>query len=614
MAINDSKANKGTGSAPAPSAAPTAAPQAAPQAQRSFGMSAFRTLISRNGDAAGAGKFAESFRNIITENGDALQDYKILVLDNQKFGVLLSCVLVTKAVQAANGRTCVVVHTMVVACSAGRLPKRIIQVGNGQSLELESVPGDAKDVDLWDKVKQCVYISYGQGVDVLNAGMSVIPTSMKWDDRAICTSAICVAAESVHRVSQEAIGQAEIFTVGMIPQGEQLTARVDPAPGNIENEVGLPIRSDIAVQLTGIDKSNGNASIFSNKEVSYTTVDGFVDLMYVQPEPPMPGYVPDLRQYLPVYRITKLTSDLGAMTLELMLFALYSATVLNQSRTWGMAFRQKVARDNPLRDLGAIGWEVPALTGDPNQPGQLPVANASFTIEQLDRLITDSIRDNLLIQLDVDEAGPDSWLIQILVEAAQGKGPAIDRVLMAAQNLCNGQFMQFYKPDNQRPFPFMNVGNRLIKGWYGPDTAKRPVDDIDYLAMLNMFGPKGRVDAVAEWDRTNADEGGPLEMRLEKRTRMLRDVLEDSMNITGYARPVLASPELLYAIGEGLAQAGLSIAPANIATIVGNQNRRMASTVTGAMLDPRRAASGFSLGRPQFGGGQLNGMGNGWGL
>lgn len=598
------------------SAAAKPQPQAAQQqqsAQPSYGVGNFRSLLGRGTDAAGAGKFAETFQQILTEA--RMTDFRVTVMENEKYGILLSSVLISKTEPAVGGGRVTTVCVLAVAASAGRLPKRQIQIGGGQTIEIETVAGDCKDADMWERVKQCINTSVEPGTLIQSAGLAVLPEKvLQPTDVARCKMVLGAALEAVYRKMEEVQGRSVPFSVTMIPQSDRMQARVDPQPGKVENEVALPIRSDLAVQLTGYDTSNTANSLFATKETHYTTVDGYVDAMYVAPPLPMPGMAPSTKHYLANYHITKITSDLGAMTMEILLLGLHTAMILNKNKTWAMAFRQKVARENPLRDVGAIGWEVPQFTGDITKPGQLPVANAAFTPEALDQLITDAFHDNMQITIDLEEAALESFLTDIILRASRGDATAIRAVIVAADNLTAGKFSECYRPRPGFEQPFFSTDDRLFKGYYEAQGERHSLDDVDYLAMLNIHGPKGRLEVAQAWDLTHQPQGGSLEVRLDKRTRLTRDVLEDQMVITSYARPVVAGADFLHALAQAIAMCGINIQPSNILLQSGGVQRRTYEQATVNALDASRMAGAFQFGGTGTQQSPLSNFNGGWGM
>lgn len=566
------------------------------QQPTSLGVGSFRSLLGRGDDAAGAGKFAEMFKQILTD-AQVGSDFKVTVMENEKYGILLSSVLISRTERSVGAGSVTTVCVLAVAASAGRLPKRQIQVGGGQTIEIETVAGDCKDADMWERVKQCVNQLVEPGTVVHSAGLAVLPEKvLQPTDKARCKAVLGLALEAVFRKMEEIQGRAKAFSVLAIPTTDRMQARVDPAPGKVESEVGIPIRSDLAVQLTGYDTANNANSLFATKETHYTTVDGYVDLLYVAPPQPVPGLAPTTKHYLANYHITKITSDLGALTLEILLLGLHTAMILNRNKTWAMAFRQKVARDNPLRDIGAIGWEVPQFTGDITKPGQLPVANAAFTPEAFDQLIMDAVHDNIQITIDLEEAAPESFLTDIILRASRGDTQAIRAVLAAADNLTGGKFSECFKPRQGFEQPFFSTEDRLFKGYYEAQGDRRPLDDVDYLAMLNIHGPKGRLEVAQAWDLTHQPQGGSLEVRLDKRTRLTRDVLEDQMTITSYARPVVAGADFLHALAQAITLCGVNIQPSNILLQSGGVQRRTYEQATVNTLDASRMAGSFQFG------------------
>src|SRR5690606_27028199 len=107
--------------------------------------------------------------------------------------------------------------------------------------------------------------------------------------------------------------------------------------------------------------------------------------------------------------------------------------------------------------------------------------------------------------------------------------------------------------------------NRIHLGYYtNADGEMRDIRDIDYLALLNMIGGKDirTVEEVMDtFDRTDI----PVEIRLDRRYRILKEVLGDSMVIKGYATRITFDAKFIEALIAACESAGINVRSGNIA-------------------------------------------------
>ena len=583
MAISKtgSAARTATGSA-APQQPQQAAPQAAPF-QASL-RDNFRSVLPTTNAGENVKRLHDAWKKTIADSGIAA---RVHVLDNKTRSTLLSCLCITIERQAANGRSIVAVHTAIVEASNTKLPNRIIQMG-GQAIELPTVAGDAFNDDLWGKVKAVVSEAYGN-VDIYDASASVIPSELDPADEVHVHRTLVHGVEACFRTLENVIGGKTPFALSMIPKSERLTARVDVNPVGVETAAGLPVRSDIAIQLTATDGGSQNDP-FSAPTSEYTTVDGFVDLVYVRPAPPAYGQQPMTQHYYPRFVITQLESRLGAVTMEIMLLALHTATLLGKNLTWANCFLPRVTGGDQLRDIGAISLDIPALTADPTKPSIINTGSTSFSTEDFHTLITTAIHGNLIYSMDVEECGANSWLSLMFIAAAQGSVGAQTAIIEAADNLTGGLFSQHYKGGQI----IHDDVNRIHNGYYldSRTNQRRDLRALDYLGVLGWIG-KQDMSVVVEWDSTFNDLGSSLEVRLQKRTKLLQKFFTDC-KIKGFSRRITFMPAFIEALNAAIDQCGVSIQPSNIQFDMGGNQRRGAESIAGFAVDSRRMAGMFN--------------------
>lgn len=579
------------------SAQPQAAqPQAAqPQTFQTSMRDNFRSVLPTNNAGENVKKLYEGWKKTLADNGLTA---KVHVLDNRTRSTILSCICITVEQQAANGRTVVAVHTSIIEASNSKLPNRIIQMG-GQAIELPTVAGDAYNDDLWEKVKALVAESYGN-VDIYDAAASVIPCELDPNDVNHAHRALVYGIEACYRTLEDVIATKVPFALANLPRNERLTARVDVNPTNVETTTGLPVRSDIAIQLTATEASSQNDP-FAAPITEYTTVDGFVDLVYVRPNPPAYGQQPQTQHYYPRFVITQMESRLGAVTMEIMLLALHTATLLGKNLTWANCFLPRVTGGDKLRDIGAIGLDIPALTGDPSKPQVINTSSTAFSTEDFHTLITTAIHPNLIYSMDVEECGSSSWLSLAFIAAAQGDQRAQAMIINAADNLTSGNFSKIYTGG-----AIINDDvNRIHNGYYldSNTNQRRDLRALDYLGVLGWIG-KQDMSVVVEWDSTYNDMGSSLELRLQKRTKLLQKFFTDC-KIKGYSRRITFMPGFIETLNAAIAACNVNIQPSNIQFDMGGNQRRGAESIAGFAVDPRRMAGSFNY---QTGPGQSQAM------
>lgn len=592
MAIKPTNTNAGT----------TA--QQAPQSTFSGGVMGLRSAFGAQIPRAAAGeKVQEYFLAIksLLEKGE-FESYRLHLLDNQASVTALSVIMLTTTGQASNGRTVVTCHSMIVEASGPRPNNQVVSV-QGQTVEIYATPGDIANDPLWEKVKNEVALRYGGNIDVYDAGFSVIPAELDHTDVTHVRRVVSAAAEAAFRTLDAVLGGVvETFSINMVSKSERVVARLDYGLGGVETAAGLPVRSDLCIQLNG--SAAGNSSDpWSVTSIDLTSVDGFMNLLFTRPNPPGYGMPPVTQHYVAEYVITQLASKLGAVTLELALLALHSATLLSKNMAWAGAFRPRNVRqgDVNLRDIGAIGYDVPALVGETKQGRKIDTSSAMFDLNKLHELLVVAVHPNILYSMDVEERGDNSWLDLVFLAAANRDPNSYNMIVQAANNLTDNRFGAAFRGGDI----VVDSGNRIHMGYYidGRTNSRRDIRDVDYLAMLNHVGETD-MTLVAEFDRTYSETDRPLELRLKRRFDILQQVLGDSMRVKGYARRVTFTPAFLQALAESIQSNGFNITPANMQFDYGQNQRRGFDAIAGlamnnanisGLFNPNQAAAGNGM-------------------
>lgn len=545
------------------------------QPRRENGLASLTSRLSRpmqrSAASEGVMKLRNAFQGIIDEE-IAPKDagFRLIVLDGANSMLALSSILVCYSV-AGRGQEHVAVHTLLVE-SSGRLVNRTLNVA-GQNIEIVTVAGDVADANMWAKVSQAVTEGYGRAVNVHDAGASVIPSELDVADQFHVRQVLFSAVQANYSTMvNHGVLEEDAFSANWVSQSDVLSARLDFYPEQPQTAAGLPTRSDVLVTLQGVIAGQQGQSQ-TERALDITRVDGFIDLVYSPPAGQM-GFQPygmpqqpvQTQHYVPRFVMTQVSSEISAITMELQLLAMSTSTLLVNGAggiaPWMNSFKPRYnAGQLDLRDLGAVGYEV-NLTGDANaKPDRIDTKADSFNQQSLYQLIYAALHPKLMFSMDVEEVSDMSWINLAFIAAATGDRDATKVIIDAADRLTLNNF--------SRLFPAGEViaqddNNRVHLGYYIDQAGnKRDLRDIDYLAMLNWVGSKD-MSAVKQWSETFDRRDIPMEIRLERRQKMLEHLLGSSLHIKGYARRITFNPNFIMALNAACDAAGLKIRPGNI--------------------------------------------------
>lgn len=504
-------------------------------------------------------------------NPKIAEDFRFVMLDADQDQVALSAILVTYF-QSHQGKQAVGVYTLVVEGSSSN-PLREKRVDNiyGRRVETDITAGDVFDEVMWERINGKVKSIYGSAVNVLNCDAMAIPVELDPENAVKIHELFFNAAGALFTIMDVELGKTQPpFCANWVDRDAQKYASLDYNPRPITNAVGLPVRSDLAITMT-VSKSSGNQNDLHERSLMLSRIDGFVDLTYGAPDMQPVGYgqmVQGTQTYYPRFIITRAdTGAADAITPELHLLAISTASMLWSNRAWMAAFLPKYELPEDLklmRDFGAVGYEV-NLTGDPQSPPQRIDTHAdTFTTASLQQLIQTTVRDRLIISMDIEERGATSWLSGMYIGAAQGDPDANRQLIKALDNLTDGNFSRIYNSRPNNGQILRDDQNRIELGyWKAKNGELRDNRDFDYLAVLNLLGhqdPK----AIVNWAGTFDNLEIPREMRTEQRAQMIQNLSHMSFRPKGYARRLTWSPEALAALNEGCAAVGLIVSPKNI--------------------------------------------------
>lgn len=599
------KAQAATGTA-SPQGAPNVnqqqATQAGANARRQSIVDAnanLRRNFSRNSSGEYVQKFEKTLKKLFSENlGEKWTDsYRLIVLDNQSANVALSSILLCYY-ERTNVGDFVSVATLIVEASAAALQNRTTNIG-GTPVEIEVVPGDIfwGSDDFWIQAVNAVTESYGN-VQVNDAGAQVLPRELDPEDEHRLRGVLYQASSACQTIMDNVLGGVEEpFNVGWVQAGDSLSARVDFGNDNIENAVGLPLRADVIITQQGsLNNTASNPGQFEQvKDISIVT--GYVDLVFVPPPAPALGQAPMTQSYFPRFVMTRLDTQIDANTLELQLAALASAFLLTRGSAYRGSFKPRPISGTDLHDIGAIGYEV-NLTGNPNaEPDRILTKDDSFGNVQLQQLLQAAVHDGLMYSLDIEETGELAWIHQTFIAAANNDPTAVAAIVQAANNLTKNVFGTIWNNGQIA----QDDGTRIHLGYFVDNEGrKHDLREIDYLAMLNLAG-RDHPGLIQEFENTYVATNVPLEIRLEKRIKLIKGFISGKLEVKNFARRITFAGDFIVALARSIEAAGLHIRPTNLVEQYGGVYQRGQYNTQNFAVNGQAVGNLFAYQQPGFG-------------
>lgn len=492
--------------------------------------------------------------------------FQIIQLDQSQTKLTVPLILLVQAAQAG-GQTHSAVFSMLLNSPDIRLANRV-EKDNGRSVEVPTVIGDIyNSKDYWARIQQVLGDMLPKGAQIHDAGGLVVPASFSVENDNLhelvyrATVATWTVMNSWVQLEDESP-----YTVAGRSRGEILTARLNFSGEVAKNAVGQPIRSDVTVELDSSTPGQGQEAFLTPTQM-LVKVGGFIQPMFAQPvQNPNPNGPREDQPYWAQLVITDIDSGYEAYDLEVLLLAISTSTILSNTYAWADAFRPRYARKGvaeDLRDIGALGY---ALIVD-GKPGQRIDTKTEAFLPNFGNLIRDNFRNGLLYSIDVPEIGENAWAFDVFRAAANGDAQAYNQIITAADNLTGNEFSTCFAggpivaDDNNR----IHLGQYLRR----EDNMVRDIRDIDYLAVLNLFGKTSPKTAV-DFAETFSPKTGPLATRLDTRLKIIAEALSDDFELTGYANRLPLFSEFVLALNLACDRAGLVVNPGNVTTGLGS--------------------------------------------
>ena len=517
-------------------------------------------------------QYRDGLEKALTENINRTYEghYGVLAYDKSNLNTAWSVLLVWFNEKAGN-KNYSAVFKLIVESTGGALRPQTLNY-QGSQFNRVLVPGDLDGTALNTKLEKSIRDQFGQDIQLLDAGTSVIYREVDATNKTQMTNLIQAATTACWEVMSKALGeQEEPFSPKSLGANDVLSANIDTNPTPVVGIDGLPIRSDIRITLSGSEATNRDNRDANDglhqASIDLTEIDLYVDVIHrgadatnVKPQYGRGGREILEPLFQPVINITNVTNRVSMMSLELAIAAIATTTILADNGEWQIAFKPQFDdRRAGIRDVGALGYEMAPYLDPKARPERVDTGAADFDGRALRDFLAETMTEYPVVRLHIPETGPQTWLLGMFLAAANGDRDAQDALNKAADNLTLGSFGSIYRDMGGREIAY-DMQNRFPMGPYRSSTGEkfdiRELDD--YIAESNIFGEKNG-DTVIDWANTHEMTNVPVDVRTAKRVEILRHASQDTFELKGYGQVVEIDGIWLRAVAAGMVDAKMDI-------------------------------------------------------
>lgn len=405
--------------------------------------------------------------------------------------------------------------------------------------------------------------------EVLLVTGRVIPTKLEPSNEAQIRSIIYYASDALESSLIALDSNREHFNITMKSPDENLVARMEFNPGLSATSVGLPVRNDLAVRLSVVEKAAKN-SLAMNRQLPFSATRTWGELIYTGGNPQFAqmaqagmmgyGFNPAMMSnpmFRPAIVISSMDNQFEGGSLETQLLALNSAVLLATNNNWWNLFRPNHA----ITTIGADPQDIGMITADVAYPGEeLGYTNTKAEGFNFAQFMMKYIESDVLIKLDVDELGDLTYLQQPFLYVSgvsgnpQDQATANEIICQACNHLTDGNFAKYWSGKD----PIVVDSDRIEVGYYVNDKGElRPLSEIDYRYIANLID----INVARDFqDSFNSQIYPDDKVRFSKRKAIYDMYFAGSYEITGFARRLTFNSAFIVALSQAMNDANGVIA------------------------------------------------------
>lgn len=520
-------------------------------------------LMGRNPASEHLTKLTKALQERV-EGADPSYEVKIIPVDKDNARNLSLSVIIVAVRDTLAPDLGVAAHTLLLEGSVDQIPAKFEPI-NGQNVEIIRVASDAWDAETKKVVVEAVKRNFQNCVGVLDADAEVVSRNFNVGD----AQSVHLLAANAGIAAQSRLNQAhpdfnDLNLAGAAADAT-LSARAifhQGASREVADIQGQPQSADITIEFSAVSNQQQNQQLALDRSTTLSRISGFLDFVWApdaavaQANPWVQTQgVQSYQRYAQRFVATSMEST-DLLTIPAQLLSLLAINTLRENNAW---FRGHEADRNvvglDLNDVGAIGIEA-NFEGNPSGYGaRIDTKADNFNLGTLGKLLSATVKQGLMISLDVPECGAATWYNGVFSAAAEGSKKAYDAIYNGANVLTNGAFSREF----QYGSPIVgDEYNRIHLGTYQDANGLHDVRRITYLAVLNVVGERDP-QIVRDWSDTFLRVEYPLAQRLAARKKLMVAMFGDSVNITGFARRVTFTAAFIDALTRAAKAAGLVV-------------------------------------------------------
>lgn len=532
-------------------------------------------------------------------NGNTASGVQFHTLSKSKTGSF-SAVLVTIPT-TVNNQMYVGTQTLLMESSRAPLDNLTQQTPTG-AIEIVLSPVDAFTPEFIALAHKEIARFYKNDALIIDAGLQVIYRETHIKDESAVAIILNEATQAIDATLRQLDPREKQNRFNLDKVVKNPTARIVSKfalDESAQQANGLPVRADITAELLMQQSSSKQQTIQTQTTISLAKAASYVDLIYTAPAQTFAG-VPQYNtpgqqyHYIPRITLTELATDMAGSPMEFILLGVANMTSLNRNRSYGIQWRDSYNKvgQGSLRNLGALGWQMPHLNATPGNEG-VPGNLAIESDQDLQRLINTAINPSPVYSLEVEQAGRNGWLLETFSQAALGNLAANRNVVDAADALTAGRFRAIYAR-NARVNLEDASSVQVIRatqdlnhiGYYkNPEGEYADLRELDLLAVLNIAN--GNIELVRDFLSTVVATTGehPLQ-RLDKRLRIFRKICPEVV-VKGYTTKYDFNAVFIQSLIEAIEATGFVLNATN--TLLASQQQVYTQTVqdwANVMVDP----------------------------
>lgn len=547
--------------------------QAAPeQAQRTFAPVGFKEALRSQSSGlvaqGGGGEYfvkvreflAKAIPNIISEEAEV----SVISISRQEYRQLRFSAL-TLATKIRGVDNTVAYYTVILEATGEKLASTMMNLDN-QVIPVRRVTGDAADAHMRDLVHNLV-LSLNRGANCISSGFVVLPSSVKISDESILENVVHLAGSATVSEIFRATGNFPKLNLADFGVDSRMVIDIGVGGNTTYDALGNPIRSSAMLSMNIVDnnapRNRANALDVVNapeQSINVCTVNGFINPVWAdQGNQLLAGFgvqqAPMMRQpkLQAEFVITGIDSQFSGSPAAIML-AVSSVYALADNNNWVqllLPIGNNTIKDGDINDIGALNVICDTLGNSPNGLFSSPISLSTIRnehskiVQYLDLLF----RSGLMVSIDCQECGPNSWSTNVFIRAYMGDRDAILEISNALDDLTGGVFSQNF---DVAKFPIFTNMIRIPTGTYYVNGQKRDIRDYDLTAMCNRFASNPQ--EIHNWINTFDLNRGVSEPTLvTTREGYIEHAISNQCEINSYARRLTFSAEFLGAFSASIA-------------------------------------------------------------